>query len=86
MKPEKNFMIDDILNVLTDLLKFRDYLNLSSNSKKNQKLWKRIWPSTKIQTRRKRGSRLPSKTMELKKIQKKPQKIWIIKKKKVIWV
>lgn len=42
MKPEKNFMIDDILNVLTDLLKFRDYLNLSSNSKKNQKLWKRI--------------------------------------------
>lgn len=35
-------MIDDILNVLTDLLKFRDYLNLSSNSKKNQKLWKRI--------------------------------------------
>jgi hypothetical protein len=42
MKPEKNFMIDDILNVLTDLLKFRDYLNLSSNNKKNQKLWKRI--------------------------------------------
>jgi hypothetical protein len=32
MKPEKNFMIDDILNVLTDLLKFRDYLNLSSNN------------------------------------------------------
>lgn len=42
MKPEKNFMIDDILNVLTDLLKFWDYLNLSSNNKKNQKLWKRI--------------------------------------------